>query len=129
MTISNSDPTQAATVALHINGRPEKPPDIKCKSAAAPYTPLASAAPAEVPAASAVICSVTVPAAQEDSRPMTLSAVDTDGTVLAEVLLERSLAQARARAQSAQPTTGPATALGEHWVGGVLCMLLCRKCM
>jgi hypothetical protein len=114
VTISNSDPTQAVTVALHIDGRPTKPPDIDCKSAAAPYTPLASAVPAEVPAASAVICSVTVPAAQEDSKPASLSALDTDGTVLAEVLLESDLVQAGVRTHDAQPATGPATVLGAH---------------
>jgi hypothetical protein len=124
VTISNSDPTQAVTVAVHIDGHPAKPPDIICKSAAAPYTPLASVAPAEVPAASAVICSVTLSSAQGDNRLLSLSAIDTDGEVLDEVLLKRSQTQAGARAQNAQATTAQGTLLGAHWLGCVLCMLL-----
>lgn len=85
--VSNTDRHKAVSVILHVDGLPAKPPDIQCRAAAAPFTPLQSVQPVPIPAQSAVVCSLAVDRGYGTSS-VALAATNQHGHLLQELQLE-----------------------------------------
>lgn len=108
--VSNTDRHKAVSVTLHVDGLPAKPPDIQCRAAAAPFTPLDSVQPAPIPAQSAVVCSLAINRAY-GTRSVALAATNQHGHLLQELQLELEPA-------TEQPTRGPEESTADSFILG-----------